>query len=154
MSGAMIPQDTLIVMLVCMAISFTSSFLNRLLISKFVGWEQYGRIQKEIAEYRSQTTIAIRTGDKKLLEKLKKKEPQIMSMQAKMDKPQMALLGISFSYIVIWIFVLPNLLKGMDNVAYIPGIMPIPVVWWYFICSFFFGIIFNRLLGIMPIEGW
>ncbi|MGC8939808.1 MAG: hypothetical protein ACP5IM_03115 [Candidatus Bathyarchaeia archaeon] len=137
-----------------MAISFTSSSLNRLLIGKFVGWEQYRRIQKEIAEYRSQTTMAIRTGDKKLLEKLKKKEQQIMNMQAKMAKPQMALLGISFSYIIIWIFVLPKLLQGMDNVAYIPGVMPISVVWWYIICSFFFSIIFNRLLGIMPIEGW
>lgn len=154
MSEVLIPQGTLIVMLICMAISFTSSFLNRLLIRRFVGWEQYRRMQREIAEYRSQTTMAIRSGDKKLLEKLKKKEPQIMSMQAKMAKPQMALFGISFSYIVIWIFVLPNLLQGMGNVAYIPGIMPIPVVWWYFICSFFFGTIFNRLLGIMPIEGW
>jgi uncharacterized membrane protein (DUF106 family) len=109
-------------------------------------------MQKEIAEYRSQTTMAIRTKDKKLLEKLKKKEPQIMSMQAKMVKPQMALFGISLSYIVVWLVVLPSILHGMENVAYIPGIMPIPVVWWYFICSFFFGTIFNRLLGIMPIE--
>lgn len=151
MSEAIIPQATLIVMLICMAISFTSSSINRLLIGHFVGWEQYRRMQKEIAEYRSQTSIAIRTKDKKLLEKLKKKEPQIMSMRAKMAKPQMILSGISFSYIFIWWFVLIPL-YGMETVAYIPGIMPISVVWWYFICSFFFGTIFNRLLGIMPIE--
>ncbi|MEM3627750.1 MAG: hypothetical protein QXJ11_05645 [Candidatus Bathyarchaeia archaeon] len=149
---ALIPQDTFVVMLICMAISFTSSSINRLLISHFVGWEQYRRMQKEIAEYRSQTSVAIRTKDKKLLEKLKKKEPQILSMQAKMAKPQMVLFVISLSYIVVWLFVLPNVLHGVDNVAYIPGVMSIPVIWWYFICSFFFGTIFNRLLGIMPIE--
>lgn len=151
MSEALIPQATLIVMLICMAISFTNSSINRLLISHFVGWEQYRQMQKEIAEYRSQTTAAIRTKDKKLLEKLKKKEPQILSMQAKMAKPQMILFGLSFSYILIWWFVLIPL-YGAETLAYIPGIMPISVVWWYFICSFFFGTIFNRLLGIMPIE--
>lgn len=151
MSEAIIPQATFVVMLICMAISFTHSSINRLLISHFVGWESYRRMQKEIAEYRSQTTMAIRTGDKKLLEKLKKKEPQILSMQAKIAKPQMMLFGLSFIYILVWWFVLIPLYKE-ETLAYIPGIMPISVVWWYFICSFFFGTIFNRLLGIMPIE--
>jgi uncharacterized membrane protein (DUF106 family) len=134
-----------------MAVSFFNSSLNRLLISHFVGWEQYKVIQKELSEYRSQTSQAIRKGDKKLLEKLKKKESQILNMQKKMFKPQLVLFALSFSYILIWIFVLWPL-YGANPVAYIPIIGQAQVFWWYFICSFLFGTFSNRLLGIMPIE--
>ena len=146
-----LPLATVIIMLICMAVSFLNSSINRLLISHFVGWEQYRVMQKEIAEYRSQTTQAMRKGDKKLLEKLKKKEPQILKMQTKMAKPQLILFALSFSYILIWLFVLWPLFGG-NIVAYIPFIGPATVFWWYFICSFLFGTFSNRLLGIMPIE--
>ncbi len=146
-----IPLAPIVIMLLCMLISFANSSLNRLLISRFVGWKQYLVMQKEIAEYRSQTTQALRKGDKKLLEKLKKKEPQILNMQKKMAKPQVILMVLSFSYIFIWVFVLWPL-YGANIVAYIPIIGKAQVFWWYFICSFLFGTFANRLLGIMPIE--
>jgi len=147
----MIPEATMVVMLICMAVSFVNSSINRLLISRFVGWEQYRVMQKEISEHRAQTTQALRRGDKKLVEKLKKKEKQILNMQKKMVKPQLALFGLSFSYIFIWWFILTPWYGG-NPVAYIPGIGPIPVIWWYFICSFLFGTVSSRLLGIMPIA--
>lgn len=146
-----IPIATIVIMLICMIISFVNSSINRLLISRFIGWGQYGEIQKELAEYRSLTTQAMRTSDKKLLEKLKKKEPQIMNMQKKMLKPQLILLVLSFSYIFIWLFVLYPLYGGA-TVAYIPIIGKAQVFWWYFICSFLFGTLASRLLGITPIE--
>jgi len=145
-----LPIATIIVMLISMAVSLTNSSLNRLLTSRFVGWEQYRAMQKETSEYRSQTTQAMRKKDKKLLEKLKKKETQILNMQKKMAKPQLVLFVLSFSYILIW-FIIPLYIQ-VDYAAYIPGIGGIPVVWWYFICSFLFGTLSSRLLGIMPIE--
>ena len=145
-----LPIATIIVMLISVAVSLTSSSLNRLLISRFVGWKQYRAMQKETSEYRAQTTQAMRKKDKKLLEKLKKKEPQILNMRNKMAKPQLVLFGLSFSYILVW-FIIP-LYIHVDYAAYIPGIGGIPVVWWYFICSFLFGTLSSRLLGIMPIE--
>ena len=93
----------------------------------------------------------MRKKDAKLLEKRKKKEPQILNMQKKMAKPQVVLFGLSFSYILIWLFVLTPL-YGDSKVAYIPIIGPQGVFWWYFICSFLFGTLSSRLLGIMPIE--
>jgi len=146
-----IPTATFIIMLICMTVSFINSSINRLLISRFIGWEQYGEIQKELSEYRSLTSQAMRKNDKKLLEKLKKKEPQIMNMQKKMLKPQLILLVLSFSYIFIWLFVLTPLYKS-SIVAYVPIIGPATVFWWYFICSFLFGTLASRLLGITPIE--
>jgi uncharacterized membrane protein (DUF106 family) len=145
------PGATIAVMFICMAISFVNSSINRLLITRFVGWSQYRDMQKEIAEYRTQTTQAIRSKDTKLLEKLKKKEPQILNMQKKMVKPQLVLFGLSFSYILIWLFVLGPLYQA-NVVAYIPIIGPQGVFWWYLICSFLFGTLSSRLLGIMPIE--
>jgi len=146
-----LPLATFIVMLVSMAVSFTNSSLNRFLISRFVGWEQYRTMQKELSEYRAQTTQAIRKNDKKLLEKLKKKEPQILSMQKKMAKPQLVLFVLSFSYIIIW-FIIPLYIRYDINVAYIPGIGGIPVVIWYLISSLFFGTLSSRVLGIMQME--
>jgi uncharacterized membrane protein (DUF106 family) len=149
------PGATIVVMLICMAVSFANSSINRLLITRFVGWNQYRTMQKELAEYRTQTTQAIRKKDTKLLEKLKKKEPQILNMQKKMAKPQLALFGLSFSYILIWLFVLNPLyqINGIPTiVAYVPIIGQAPVYVWYFICSFLFGTLSSRLLGIMPIE--
>ena len=146
-----IPDGTFVIMLICLTISFINTVINRLLISRFVGWEQYKEIQKELSEYRSQTTQAMRKNDKKLLEKLKKKEPQILNMQKKMLKPQLILLVLSMSYIFIWLFILTPLYKS-STVAYIPIIGKAPLFYWYFICSFLFGTLASRLLGITPIE--
>ncbi|MDI6690847.1 MAG: EMC3/TMCO1 family protein [Candidatus Bathyarchaeota archaeon] len=145
------PGATVAIMLICFAISFLNSSINRLLIHRFVGWPQYKEMQKEIAEYRTQMIQAQRKQDKKLLEKLKKKETQILNMQKKMFKPQMVLFVISLSYIFIWWFVLGPL-YGTNIVAYIPGIGQQFLWIWYLICSLLFGTLASRVLGIMPIE--
>jgi uncharacterized membrane protein (DUF106 family) len=145
------PAATIVIMLICITISFLNSSINRFLVSRFVGWEQYRAMQKETSEYRAQMTQAMRKKDKKLLEKLKKKEPQILNMQKKMAKPQLVLFGLSFSYILVWWLILTPI-YGAKIVAYIPGIGGINVFYWYFICSFLFGTLSSRLLGIMPIE--
>lgn len=145
------PGATITIMLICFAISFLNSAINRLLIHRFVGWSQYKEMQKEIAEYRAQLFQAQRKQDRKLLEKLKKKETQIFNMQKKMAKPQWILMGITSSYILIWFFVLGPFYSGYD-VAYIPGIGPQQIFMWYLICSFLFGWLAYRVLGITPIE--
>ena len=132
-------------------IAFLNSGINRTLINYFVGWQQYRVMQKEMAEYRSETMKAARANDKKQMEKLKKKDSQIKNMQAKMLKPQMVQFGISFVYIVVWLFVLTPTF-GQSSVAYIPGIGPVSVFYWYPICSFFLSLLSSRIIGIMPIE--
>ena len=148
---SIIPWSTLVIMAISVIIAFLNSGINRLLVSHFVGWEQYGTMQKEMAEYRSQQMAAMRANDKKQLEKLKKKESQVMSMQKKRAKPQVILFGVSFIYIVVWIFVLtPSF--GQSPVAYLPGFGAIPVFYWYPICSLLFGTLSSRILGILPIT--
>jgi uncharacterized membrane protein (DUF106 family) len=158
-------------MVIAAVIAFINSGINRVLINYFVGWEQYRVMQKEMSEYRSETMKAMRANDKKQVEKLKKKESQVKNMQAKMMKPQMVQFGISFVYLIVWFLVLTPAFH-QTPMAYIPGIgtiagafhivngatvgkaIPnaIPVFYWYPICSFFFGLLSSRILGIMPIE--
>ena len=148
---AVAPTATIIIMLISVVIAFINSGINRLLINYFVGWDQYRIMQKETAEYRSETMAAMRANDKKQIEKLKKRDSQIKSMQAKMAKPQLVQFGISFVYIIVWLFVLTPTFQ-QNTTAYIPGIGPLTVLYWYPICSFFFGLLSSRVLGIMPIE--
>jgi len=145
------PVSTLIIMAISIGIAFLNSGINRALINYFIGWEQYRVMQKEMAEYRSETMAAMRAKDKKQIEKLKKKDSQMKNMQAKLAKPQMVQFAISFVYIVVWLFVLTPTF-GATTVAYIPGIGGVSVFYWYPICSFFFGLLSSRIIGIMPIE--
>jgi uncharacterized membrane protein (DUF106 family) len=152
---ATIPSATIVVMLVAVAVSFLNMGLNRLLITRMCGWEEYKVMRKETSEYQSQLMAAMRANDKKLMDKLKRKESQIKNMQSKMMKPQAILLPISFSYIIIWyLFLIPTF--GANAVAYVPGIAPPPagiqVFIWYMICSFFFGTLASRVIGVTPVA--
>ena len=155
MDITIIPLATLVTMLIAVAVSFLNMGILRLLITRMCGWEEYKVMQKETSEHRSQMMQAMRANDKKLLEKLKKKQSQIDNMQKKMMKPQMILFPISFSYIIIWyLFLIP--VYGGNAVAYVPGIAPpptgIPVFIWYLLCSFFFGTLASRVIGTTPIA--
>jgi uncharacterized membrane protein (DUF106 family) len=141
----------LVIFAIAAGIAFINTVVNRVLINFFVGWEQYRVMQKEMNEFRSESMAAARAKDKKQMEKLKKRQSQINAMQAKMMKPQMVQLGISFIYIFVWFFVLTPT-YGNTALVYIPGFGPIGVIYWYPICSFFLGLLASRLLGLMPLE--
>ena len=151
---SVIPVATIVIMGVAVAISFINMTLNRFLITRMIGWSEYRSMQKELSEYNSQQMAAIRAKDEKTIEKLKKKQPQIQSMQTKMFKPQLLLLPITFIYLIIW----PALngfftVAGKSvSVAYVPGFGGVPFFYWYLICSFFFGTIASRIIGVTPIQ--
>jgi uncharacterized membrane protein (DUF106 family) len=143
------PVQTLLIMLVAVTISVINMGLNRFLISRMVGWQEYRTMQKEMAEYNSQRMQALRANDTKQLERLKKKESQIKNMTAKMAKPQLLLFPITFIYLIIWP-VLAGYFPGF--VAVVPGFGPIPFYIWYILCSFFFGTLASKVIGITPIQ--
>ena len=144
-----LPWSTLAIMGVSLSLALINSTLNRLLISRFVGWKEYRTIQKEMSEWRSQQMAAARANDKKQMEKLKKKESQMMNMQKKMLKPQMLLFGFTLVYFLIWP-VLMGFFPG--TVVYIPGFGGQQFYIWYLVCSLFFGTLASRIVGIMPLE--
>ena len=146
---SVIPVATLLIMLVAITISFSNMTLNRLIITKMFGWHEYRTMQKELAEYNSEKMKALRANDTKTVERLKKKEAQMNSMQTKMFKPQLVQMPLMLVYFVIW-----PILTGVFpySVAYIPGFGAQPFFIWYMICSFFFATIAGRVLGTTPIQ--
>lgn len=151
---SVIPAATLLIMGISVAISFVNMSLNRALITKMIGWHEYRSMQKELSEYNSQRMAALRANDTKTLEKLKKKESQIQAMQTKMFKPQLLLIPFTFIYLIIWP-VLQGffIVEGVPQaVAYIPGLGPQQFFIWYLVCSFFFGTIASRIIGVTPIQ--
>ncbi len=146
---SVIPWSTFAIMGISLTIALINSGLNRALISRFVGWNEYRSMQKEMNEWRSQQMAAARANDKKQLEKLKKKESQIMNMQKKMAKPQLLLFGLS----LVYFFVFP-VLTGLFTapVVSVPGFGQQPFFIWYFLCSFFFSTLSSRIWGILPME--
>jgi uncharacterized membrane protein (DUF106 family) len=148
---SIMPVSTIIVLLITVAVSLINMTINRLLISRMVGWEDYKTMRTEIAEHNAQKMQALRANDKKMIEKLKKKDAQIQRMQMKMSKPQLLLFPIGFVYLIIWyLFLIPA--YGANAVAFVPGIGGIPVFYWYLICSFAFGTLISKFIGITPIE--
>ena len=146
------PGATVVITLIAFSISFVNSSINRIVISRTIGWNRYKAMRKEISEFQAQTRQALRSKDEKLIEKLRKKEKQNLQMQKKMAKPQFIMFGLSFFYIFVWWFFLIPLYGGASVVAYIPGIGGVSVLWWYLLCSLLFGIVSSRLLGIMGGE--
>jgi uncharacterized membrane protein (DUF106 family) len=145
------PTAAIIIMAIAAGIAFLNSGINRALISHFIGWDKYRTMQKEMAEFRSESMAAARSNDKKQMEKLKKRQSQITNMQAQMAKPQMIQFGISFIYIIVWLLVLTPTFGGF-NVAALPGLGSFSVFWWYPMISFFLSILASRIVGVMPIE--
>ncbi len=139
------------IFLIAAIIAFVNTGINRALINHFIGWEQYRVMQKEMAEHRTETMAAARSGDQKRMEKLKKKQSQITAMQQKMMKPQMLQIGISFLYIIVWWVVLIPVF-GNTSLAYLPGFGPLPVVYLYPVLSFFLAMLSQRVIGVNPIE--
>ena len=146
---AAIPFATLMIMVFAVCISFANVSLNRLIITKMIGWHEYRSMQKEMAEYNSERMTAMRAKDTKALERLKKKQAQITAMQTKMFKPQMIQMPLMFVYFFIWPF-----LTGFFPfiVAYVPGLGAQPFFIWYILCSFFFATIASRVIGVTPIQ--
>jgi len=151
-----IPYSTLFMFFLALLISLLTSLTNRLLNNpeKSKAW------RKEIAEWNSELRQAKKANDKKTVEKLMKKQKQILQLQSKMTMQSMKVTMIFFvPLILIWQF-LSATFTATEGIAYFPGIgptLPIPlfntsVIWWYLLCSMLFGTIFSHVLGITEVA--
>lgn len=95
---------------------------------------------------------AARSGDKKLMAKVKKQEKHVMQLQSKMMWQSMKTsLFWMVPMLLLWYVVLPQLIEVSKTVAFLPWIgspMSLNVILWYLLCSFLAGIVFNRLFGL------
>jgi uncharacterized membrane protein (DUF106 family) len=144
------------------AVAFT--IVSNIMILKFVDLKAERRARTEVNEWTKQLREAVKKGDKKEEEKLKKKEQTMRTMQA---KTSFARMKVSLYTIVPFFIIYGLLLSFLGAVAgayspfYIPYIMTtakgpsgvgfeITTFGWYIISSFSFSGLIMRLLKTQP----
>jgi uncharacterized membrane protein (DUF106 family) len=155
-----IPIATLFMFSLAAVISLLTSLTNRLLTNP----KQSKEWRQEIAEWNADFRKAQKEGDKKLLDKVTKKQKHIMQLQSKMMWQQMKVTLIFIvPLILIWQFLGGFFTKpdvGPVPIAYFPGFgpnLPLPMfnisfIWWYLLCSMFFGTVFSHLFGLIEVT--
>jgi len=148
------PASTIFILFLSMLLSLITSLANRFLINQ----EQLRASRKEVADWTSEFREATKSGDKKLLAKLKRQQPRITQLQTKMTWQSMKVSFIfMIPFLLLWYLFLTPLYGAIEAVAYIPGIYLPGIVWWegklpiflwYLFCSFLFGTIWSRVLGL------
>ena len=152
-----IPFSTIFILLLAATIGLLTSLVNRLLTDpeKSKAW------RKEAAEWNAALRKAQRSGDKKRIEKLMKKQQYILQLQSKM-----AWQSIKVTLIIIApLFIMWQILGGsygLIPIAYFPGVgstLPLPLLgnmsslyWWYLLCSFLSSTMFSHLFGLVSVE--
>ena len=152
-----VPLATIFMFIVAVAVSTLTSLANRLLSNP----ERSKAWRKEISDWNSELREARKSGDKKELEKVMKKQKQIFQLQSKMTWQQMK---VTLLFIVP-LFIMWQLLGGIYGlrpIAYFPGLGPdiyLPIIgrisslfWWYLLCSMLFGTVFSHLLGMVEVS--
>jgi len=136
------------ILLISMIVSFLTSLANRLLVNR----EQIEAWRQELMKWQTELRKATRSGDKKLVAKIRKKERRMMQLQSKVFMHSMRAWPVSMGVVlVVWYLLLIPLYSGIEAVAIVPGIdgeFRLPMFWWYLMCSLLFGTVFSRVLGI------
>lgn len=155
--------NILLVVLMSVGVNLVYAVARR----KLTDVEKMRRYNMELKAFRSEMTQAMKDGDKQKQEKLKKKQQQVNKMQMEMSKEQLKPTLLFFAPLLVVYY----LMNGYINCGYltflvtkscpmhplvaapvyIPYIFAVPMVpfWvWYFICSFTFSTVINRLFGL------
>jgi uncharacterized membrane protein (DUF106 family) len=158
-----LPFSTIFMFSLAALISLLTSLTNRLLTNP----EKSKAGRREIADWTKEMRAAQREGDKKRLEKVMKKQKQILQLQSKMTWQQMKVTLIFFiPLIIVWQVLGGFYTTTIDGnptsipIAYLPGVganLPLPIfsislIWWYLLCSMLFGTIFSHVFGIIEVS--
>jgi len=141
-----IPASTLFIFGLAFLISLTTTMLNR----KFINKEQNAKWQKEINRWNAEKERAKKTGDKKLMAKVRKQEPMILQIRSRMASQSLKTTAITLvPMLIIWQILIR--FYQATPVAFFPlftgGPIPLQFFWWYLICNFFVNTILSRLFG-------
>jgi uncharacterized membrane protein (DUF106 family) len=147
--------DTLFVVVVSIGVNLLYAWGRR----RFTDVEKVKRITTEVRAFNSELREATRTRNTAKLEKLKRKQPQMMKLQSQMAtenmKPSLMFMAPLFG---LWFLLNNFVFKGGITLAVSPIVIPLPIVgtygpnlvfyWWYLTCSFAFSGIVTRLAGL------
>lgn len=156
------PGSTLFILGVSVLYSLGISLINRF----FTGKRDINQLrawQMEVDEWKAESKRAKRTGDKRLLRKVKKQEKRIQQLQSKIASQQVGPLKLFPLQIalllLIWLGLTGNILGlqafppppfAYGVVAWLPwfgGPLPLYFFHWYILCSITTSALINRLFG-------
>lgn len=140
------PGAAVAILFISVIITLCTSLANRLLTNR----KQLNTWRREISQWTSDFNEARKSGDKKLLAKVKRQQPRITKLQSKMMWQSMK---VSLLFMVPFLLIWQALggFYGGNIVAYLPwfgGEWALPIFYWYLICSFLFGTLFARVFGL------
>jgi uncharacterized membrane protein (DUF106 family) len=150
-----IPYATLFIFGLAALVSLLTTSVNRLLTNP----EQAKSARKEISEWNRELRQAQRDKDKKVVEKLMKKQQHIMQLQSKMLWQSMKVSLLFLVPLFLMWSVLGPFYSG-HAIAYLPGVganLPLPIfssslIWWYLLCSILCGTVLSHVLGMVEVS--
>ena len=156
-----IPLSTFLILGIAALLAVVSNAANRFLVDV----KRMKSIADEVKAWRSEMDKAKKSGDKKLLAKVTKKQEAMMKLQSKTmwDRMKVSFVFIVPFYLIFIIlsrffgstfvalspFSIPMLLTGPANADW-PGAINLAYVSWYIVCSFGISLPISRLLGVNP----
>lgn len=138
-------------------ISLINVVLQTLISKKFMDPKKLKKLNEELKEYTSALDAAKKSGDKKLLKQLEKKEKYISSLQSEVTKATTYQMLLSLALTFVVFYLLSYLYKPQVPVAFIPTFLIFPskdsnfisldYILWFMVSSIFFSIVVRKILG-------
>jgi len=153
-----IPFSTVFILGLSAAISLLTTVVNR----RFTDPEKSRAWRKEISDWNSDLRAARGSKDRKVLEKVMKKQQYIMQLQSKMMWQSMKV-SLLFLVPLFLMWQILGSFYGPAAIAYLPGIgnqLVLPILnivfsslfWWYLLCSLLFGTAFQHVFRLVEVS--
>lgn len=158
------PYSTIFVFAVASLVVISSTVLTYL----FVDVKKLQRYQKELSEFNKMRLKALRSGDERLMTKVKRLQPAMNKKQAELMKMRFKPMSVTFIPLTIMFLVLNGFYYG-SPVAYIPldlsalipiiggwlgtkidGLFGIWFVHYYILVAFSISSVLNKIAGLAP----
>ncbi|MCP8317474.1 MAG: DUF106 domain-containing protein [archaeon] len=149
-------MHTLLVAFTAIILNLISNAATRLLTDV----ERARRIRAEVRTFRKELRQAMLAKDKAKVERLRKKEKQMMSLEMKVSTQRMKPMLFFWIPFIIVYYLLASFVGGYNTVVAMSPMPIIPVslsplilvpeiglIWWYLISSLAFSGIITKLLG-------
>lgn len=146
-------QPMLEIFLIAVVVSLATSIIRRRLLTP----EDMAKMA-ESQKYRRMLIEAQRKGDKKMLQKLMRKQDYYRKIDAEIGKKNIIFLVVSIAiFYIVFLGVLNPLYGGLEVVAILPGDMELPFIGnklnhltWYVLCLFTVSFPINKLFQASP----
>ncbi|RLI32513.1 hypothetical protein DRO56_03405 [Candidatus Bathyarchaeota archaeon] len=142
------PNSTIFILLLSAAINFVVNLANRMAIDI----EEYRDWLIRSTQLRRELMKAIQSGNKRLVDRIKREQQKMMGVQSKINMQRMKLTLFFFiPILVLWRVLGP--FYGKEPVALMPFEAPflgeqLTLFWWYFLSSLATNVLISRLLGL------